>query len=76
MTSRPRWRRCGSFAAAGGQAIVQWTPHGLGRRAELLPGISTSTGVSLIAATGLHRREHYPEGFVEGPGSAGRDLRA
>lgn len=53
------------FAAAGGQAIVQWTPHGLGRRAEELPGISTQTGVSLVAATGLHRAEHYPEGFVE-----------
>ena len=54
-----------AFADAGGQAIVQWTPHGLGRQAELLPGISTSTGISLIAATGLHRREHYPEGFVD-----------
>jgi phosphotriesterase-related protein len=54
------------FAAAGGQAIVQWTPHGLGRRAELLPGISTSTGVSIVAATGIHRAEHYPEGFVDG----------
>jgi phosphotriesterase-related protein len=54
-----------AFAAAGGQAIVQWTPHGLGRRAELLPGISTSTGVSIVAATGLHRAEHYPPGFVE-----------
>jgi predicted metal-dependent phosphotriesterase family hydrolase len=53
------------FAAVGGQAIVQWTPHGLGRRAELLPGISTSTGVSIVAATGLHRAGHYPEGFVE-----------
>ena len=53
-----------AFAEAGGQAIVQWTPYGLGRRAELLPRISTSTGVSLIAATGLHRREHYPEGFL------------
>ncbi|MFK4083151.1 phosphotriesterase [Kribbella sp. NPDC020789] len=52
------------FAAAGGQAIVQWTPHGLGRRAELLPEISHQTGVSLIAATGLHRAEHYPEEFV------------
>lgn len=54
-----------AFAAAGGQAIVQWTPHGLGRRAELMPGISTSTGVSLVAATGLHRLEHYPDGFVD-----------
>ncbi|MFG1818920.1 phosphotriesterase [Kribbella sp. NPDC049174] len=54
-----------NFAAAGGRAIVQWTPHGLGRRAGLLPGISTSTGVSVVAATGLHRAEHYPAGFVE-----------
>jgi 5-phospho-D-xylono-1,4-lactonase len=54
-----------AFATAGGQAIVQWTPYGLGRRAELLPGISTSTGVSLVAATGLHRREHYPDDFVD-----------
>ena len=54
-----------AFAAAGGQAIVQWTPHGLGPRADALPGISTTTGVSLIAATGLHRAELYPEGFVD-----------
>jgi phosphotriesterase-related protein len=54
-----------AFADAGGQAIVQWTPHGLNRRAELLPGISSSTGVSIVAATGLHRREHYPDGFVD-----------
>ena len=54
-----------AFAAAGGQAIVLWTPHGLNRRADLLPGISTGTGVSLVAATGMHRREHYPDGFVE-----------
>jgi predicted metal-dependent phosphotriesterase family hydrolase len=54
-----------AFADAGGQAIVQWTPYGLNRRAELLPGISTRTGVSIVAATGLHRREHYPDGFVD-----------
>ncbi|MFI7059727.1 phosphotriesterase [Kribbella sp. NPDC050124] len=54
------------FAAAGGQAIVQWTPHGLGRRAAELPEISRNTGVSIVAATGLHRAEHYPEGFVDG----------
>jgi phosphotriesterase-related protein len=54
-----------AFADAGGQAIVHWTPYGLNRRTELLPGISTSTGVSIVAATGLHRREHYPDGFVD-----------
>lgn len=55
----------GAFAAAGGQAIVQWTPHGLGRRVDALPGISTTTGVSLVAATGLHRAELYLDGFVD-----------
>jgi phosphotriesterase-related protein len=54
-----------AFAAAGGQAIVQWTPHGLSRGADFLPGISASTGVSIIAATGLHRAEHYPPATVE-----------
>ncbi|HZX03212.1 hypothetical protein [Kribbella sp.] len=54
-----------AFADAGGQAIVQWTPHGLNRRADLLPGISTRTGVAIVAATGLHRREHYPDGYVD-----------
>ncbi|HWD82211.1 MAG TPA: hypothetical protein VG497_25105 [Kribbella sp.] len=54
-----------AFADAGGQAIVQWTPHGLNRRADLLPGISTSTGVAIVAATGLHRREHYQDGYVD-----------
>ncbi|WP_327638693.1 hypothetical protein OHB24_10075 [Kribbella sp. NBC_00482] len=54
-----------AFADAGGQAIVQWTPHGLNRQAGLLPGISTSTGVSIVTATGLHRREHYPDGYVD-----------
>ncbi|TDW61081.1 phosphotriesterase family protein [Kribbella pratensis] len=54
-----------AFADAGGQSIVQWTPYGLNRRAELLAGISTSTGVSIVTATGLHRREHYLDGFVD-----------
>jgi len=54
-----------AFAAAGGRAIVQWTPHGLGRRPDALRGISTTTGVSLIAATGLHRAQFYPDGFVD-----------
>ncbi|MDX3004015.1 hypothetical protein PWY87_20160 [Kribbella solani] len=54
-----------AFADAGGQAIVQWTPHGLNRRAAALPKISTRTGVAIVAATGLHRAEHYPEGYVD-----------
>jgi len=54
-----------AFAAAGGRAIVQWTPYGLGRRAELLPDISAESGVHLVAATGMHRAEHYPPGVVD-----------
>jgi 5-phospho-D-xylono-1,4-lactonase len=55
-----------AFAEMGGQAIVQWTPYGLRRRAAELPKISAETGVHLVAATGLHRAEHYPAGVVEG----------
>ncbi|GAB2558636.1 phosphotriesterase family protein [Kribbella endophytica] len=49
------------YAEAGGRTIVQWTPHGLGRRADLLPRLSQETGVKVVAATGLHRAEHYAE---------------
>ncbi|MFE9425542.1 phosphotriesterase [Kitasatospora sp. NPDC006697] len=50
-----------AFHAAGGRAVVQWTPHGLGRRAAELPALSEAAGVHLVAATGLHRAAHYPE---------------
>ncbi len=49
------------YAEAGGQTVIQWTPYGLGRRADLLPKLSQTTGVTLVAATGLHRAEHYAE---------------
>ena len=49
-----------AFAAAGGQALAQWTPMGLGRRAEHLAALSEAAGVHLIAATGLHQAGHYP----------------
>ena len=48
-----------AFAALGGQAVVQWTPFGLGRRADLLAGVSRAGGVAVIAATGLHQAAHY-----------------
>ncbi|SEC76899.1 phosphotriesterase-related protein [Amycolatopsis tolypomycina] len=47
------------FREAGGTALVQWTPHGLGRRMCELARISRETGVHLVGATGLHRAEHY-----------------
>ncbi|WP_331750449.1 MULTISPECIES: phosphotriesterase [unclassified Streptomyces] len=48
-----------SFAQAGGQAMVQWTPWGMGRRLSALPPLSRDSGVHLIAATGLHQVKHY-----------------
>lgn len=48
------------FKAAGGSALVQWTPFGLNRRTFDLVELSRSTEVHVVAATGLHRAEHYP----------------
>ncbi|MFE0172823.1 phosphotriesterase [Streptomyces sp. NPDC059002] len=47
------------FRAAGGQSVVQWTPHGMGRHAARLPGLSRAAGVHVVAATGLHQAAHY-----------------
>ncbi|WP_145880243.1 phosphotriesterase [Streptomyces sp. BK340] len=48
-----------AFRAAGGDAVVQWTPYGMGRRTADLPGLSRATGVHLVCATGLHQAAHY-----------------
>lgn len=56
----------GLFHALGGRTVVQWTPYGLGRRAEALPRLSEATGVAIVAATGLHQAAHYPPGLIEG----------
>ncbi|MEQ0563373.1 phosphotriesterase [Amycolatopsis sp. NEAU-NG30] len=47
------------FKAAGGSALVQWTPYGLGRRIGDLARLSRETGVHIVAATGFHRAAHY-----------------
>jgi phosphotriesterase-related protein len=63
-----------AFRAAGGAAVVQWTPYGMGRRAADLPELSRSTGVRLVCATGLHQAAHYhPElpDKLRGSGLAG-----
>jgi 5-phospho-D-xylono-1,4-lactonase len=44
-----------AFRAAGGAAVVQWTPYGMGRRAADLPELSRATGVRLICATACAR---------------------
>lgn len=48
-----------AFRALGGQAVVQWTPFGLGRRADLLAAVAQVSGVTVVAATGLHQAAHY-----------------
>jgi 5-phospho-D-xylono-1,4-lactonase len=49
-------------AATGLRAIVELTPIGLGRRADLLRQLSEATGVLIIAASGYHRDAHYRPG--------------
>ncbi|ARF54240.1 phosphotriesterase family protein [Streptomyces gilvosporeus] len=48
-----------AFRAAGGAAVVQWTPYGMGRGAAELPGLARESGVTIVAATGLHQAVHY-----------------
>ncbi|MGW0532423.1 phosphotriesterase family protein [Streptomyces sp. NPDC003032] len=54
-----------AFRAAGGQSVVQWTPHGMGRHAGRLPELSRATGVRIVAATGLHQAAHYTPQLLE-----------
>jgi predicted metal-dependent phosphotriesterase family hydrolase len=53
------------FRAAGGQAVVQWTPLGMHRRLDALPDLSRRSGVSIVAATGLHQAQHYDPPWLE-----------
>ncbi|MGW3444687.1 phosphotriesterase family protein [Streptomyces sp. NPDC001076] len=55
-----------AFRAAGGAAVVQWTPYGMGRRAADLPLLSRSAGVHVVCATGLHQAAHYAPEFLDG----------
>ncbi|MGW5117274.1 phosphotriesterase family protein [Streptomyces noursei] len=55
-----------AFRTAGGAAMIQWTPHGMGRRAIELPRLSRESGVTVVAATGLHQAAHYAPEFLAG----------
>ncbi|MGW4885667.1 phosphotriesterase family protein [Streptomyces murinus] len=55
-----------AFRAAGGAAVVQWTPHGMGRRAADLATLSRATGVHLVCATGLHQAPHVAPELLDG----------
>lgn len=48
-----------AFRAAGGSAVIQWTPYGMGRCAAELPRLARESGVRIVAATGLHQAAHY-----------------
>ena len=47
------------YKAAGGGAVVDCQPGGCGRNGRILPRLSQSSGVHLIACTGFHRRIYY-----------------
>ncbi|MEU3526715.1 phosphotriesterase [Streptomyces sp. NPDC038707] len=55
-----------AFRAAGGAAVAQWTPYGMGRRAADLPALSRATGVRIVCATGLHQAAHYDPEVLDG----------
>jgi 5-phospho-D-xylono-1,4-lactonase len=48
-----------TLRAAGAQALVDWTPIGVGRDLDGLLAVSEATGLHVVAATGLHRDPHY-----------------
>lgn len=47
------------LGASGFQAMIDATPVGLGRRPAAVARISATTGIAVVAATGLHREAHY-----------------
>lgn len=44
---------------SGFDAMIDATPYGLGRRPAAVARISARTGLHVVAATGLHREDHY-----------------
>lgn len=48
--------------ASGFDAMIDATPIGLGRRPAEVAAISASTGLHVVASTGIHREAHYPDG--------------
>lgn len=47
----------------GGQTILDCQPYGCGRNGEKLHALSSRSGVQIIAATGFHKKQYYPEDF-------------
>ncbi|MER6047786.1 phosphotriesterase [Streptomyces sp. NPDC001793] len=55
-----------TFRDAGGTSVIQWTPYGMGRNAAELPWLARESGVTIVAATGLHQAAHYHPDVLEG----------
>ena len=49
----------GLAVGAGLEALVDWTPIGLGRSPEGLLEVAEATGLVVVASTGVHRDAHY-----------------
>ncbi|MFE0101237.1 phosphotriesterase [Streptomyces sp. NPDC059009] len=60
-----------AFRAAGGDSVLQWTPHGMRRHAAELAGLARDSGVRIVAATGLHQAAHYTQELLDGLRAAG-----
>lgn len=50
-----------TYGAAGGRAVVDAQPGGCNRDAAGLEEISRKTGIHIIASTGFHKLQFYPE---------------
>jgi phosphotriesterase-related protein len=59
--------------AAGVTAMVDCTPVGVGRRADILRAVSEATGMPLVAPTGIYREPWVPRWAVEASEDALRD---
>ncbi|RUR01682.1 phosphotriesterase family protein [Labedella endophytica] len=58
-------QEAGALRDSGFDAMVDATPVGLGRRTSALARISSSTVLTIVASTGMHRSAHYPAGHPQ-----------
>jgi phosphotriesterase-related protein len=50
---------------SGFEAMVDATPVGLGRDSAAVARVADSTGLRIVASTGMHRSAHYPAGHPQ-----------
>lgn len=51
-----------AWSAAGGGALIDCSPLGAGRNIQLLEAVSRTANVPIIATSGFHKGDYYPEG--------------